>query len=381
MKKITFLVLHLGYGGVEKTIINQANILSQKYDIEIISTYKVLEKPAFKLNEMVKVKYLIKEIPNREEWKISLKKVKLIKFIKESFKAIRILYYRKTKMIKEIKNINEGIIISSRLLYTKLLSKYGYPQVIKIAEEHCHHNNNLLYLAKLRKACQNIDYLLPSSKSLTEDYKKLFKNTNTKVIYIPLFLDYIPPKKTKLDNFNLTAIGRLEQEKGFFDLIDIFNKLNQEDNRFNLKIIGDGSLKKSLKEKVITLNLEDKIELMGYQSNEVINKVLSNTSLYIMTSFEESFGLVLLEAMNFGVPCIAFDSAQGALEIIENNKNGFLIKERNHEAMTKQILTYFNNDKSHLSKGALEKASYYSKKNIEPKWLEFITTLFKERED
>lgn len=381
MKKITFLVLHLGYGGVERTIVNQANILSQNYKVEIISTYKILDKPALKLNKKVKVKYLIKETPNREEWKNSFKRGNIFKFIKESFLALKILFYRKTKMIKEIKKIKEGIIISSRLLYTKLLSKHGHSQVIKIAEEHCHHNNNIIYLAKLYKSCQNIDYLLPSSRALTNDYEKLFINTKTKVIYIPLFLDYIPFKKSKLDNYNLVAIGRLEKEKGFFDLINIFNKLNQKDNRFNLKIIGDGSLKKSLKDKVNSFGLEDKIEVMGYQNNKVINEILRNTSLYIMTSFEESFGLALLEAMSFGIPCLAFDSAQGALEIIENNKNGFLIEDRNHDKMVERILSYFKNDKQLLKEGALEKANYYTKKNVEPQWFEFIETILKERED
>lgn len=372
MKKITFLVLHLGYGGVEKSIIAQANLLSKKYEVEIISTYKVLLEPAFKLNEKVKVKYLIKEVPNKEEWKMSLKKGKIFKFINESFLAIKILYYRKSKMIKEIKKIDEGIIISSRLLYTKSLSKYGKSNIIKVAEEHCHHNNDNCYISKLKKACKKIDYLLPPSQNLTNDYLQIFKDTKIKVLYIPLFLEYIPIEKSNLNNFNVTSIGRLEKEKGYFDLIDLFYKLNQKDNRFNLKIIGSGSHKKDLMAKIISLNLEDKIELMGYQTNEVINEVLSNTTLFVMTSFEESFGLVLIEAMSFGIPCIAFDSAQGAREIIENNKNGFLIKDRNHNEMIKKIINYFNSDKSNLAKGALKKVDFYSKKSVEPKWFDFI---------
>ena len=56
-----------------------------------------------------------------------------------------------------------------------------------------------------------------------------------------------------------------------------------------------------------------------------------------MTSYSESFGLVLLEAASFGLPLIAFDSAEGAKEIIQNGQNGYLIQNRNKEDMSNKI--------------------------------------------
>ena len=87
MKKVTIFSLHLGYGGIEKSVINLANLLSDTYEVEIISTYKIEDTPAFEINDNVKVKYLItKYKPNREEWKDSIKKIRPIKFIKETYK-------------------------------------------------------------------------------------------------------------------------------------------------------------------------------------------------------------------------------------------------------------------------------------------------------
>ena len=51
-----------------------------------------------------------------------------------------------------------------------------------------------------------------------------------------------------------------------------------------------------------------------------------------MTSYTESFGIVLIEAMSHGIPCIAFDSAEGAREIINSGENGYLINNRNFDA-------------------------------------------------
>lgn len=66
MKKITILALHLGTGGAEKSIASLANILSEQNEVEIISTYRTTDKPAFDINPKVKITYLLGDLrPNR----------------------------------------------------------------------------------------------------------------------------------------------------------------------------------------------------------------------------------------------------------------------------------------------------------------------------
>ena len=74
MKKISILSLHLGYGGIEKSIVALANLLSSKYKVEIACIYKLYDKEAFELDPKVKVKYLIRSnLPKKvEEYKILL---------------------------------------------------------------------------------------------------------------------------------------------------------------------------------------------------------------------------------------------------------------------------------------------------------------------
>ena len=67
MKKITILALHLNYGGIERFISTLANSISDDYDVEIVSTYKLQDKPFFKLKSNIKVKYLITGLkPNKD---------------------------------------------------------------------------------------------------------------------------------------------------------------------------------------------------------------------------------------------------------------------------------------------------------------------------
>ena len=87
-----------------------------------------------------------------------------------------------------------------------------------------------------------------------------------------------------------------------------------------LHIVGDGEEYKKIQAKIEYKNLENKVCMHGYMKKECIDELYAQCDVYLMTSYTESFGFVLLEAMACGIPCVAFDSAQGAKEIIENQE-------------------------------------------------------------
>ena len=62
MKKISILSLHLGYGGIEKCVVTLANSLCSRYEVEIAVCYKLYDKPAFDIDDRVKIKYLNKDL-------------------------------------------------------------------------------------------------------------------------------------------------------------------------------------------------------------------------------------------------------------------------------------------------------------------------------
>lgn len=95
MKKIAILSLHLNYGGVEKAVATLANMLCDDYKVEIICTYKMGNKPVYKIDDKVKIKYLIPYGPNKKEIKQNFKNFKIFNLLKEGIKAIKVLYLRK----------------------------------------------------------------------------------------------------------------------------------------------------------------------------------------------------------------------------------------------------------------------------------------------
>lgn len=371
MKKITILCLHLGVGGIEKYISSLSKMLEQNYKIEIISTYKTLDKPAFDFLDKVKIKYLINDRPYKEELKDSIKKLKLISIVKYLFKNAKLLMLKYSENIKIIKSINSDYIITTRDFHNKLVGKYAKDKIIKIATEHNHHNNNSRYIKKVVTSLKNIDYFVVVSEDLKEFYKN--KIGDTKCLYIPNVIDNIYDKPKYNTNYNLVSVGRFSKEKAFEDLIEVIGIVKKDIPNIHLNLVGDGKLKNDITNKIESLDLKENIKLCGYLSQSEIKKVMLDSSLYVMTSLTESFGLVLIEANSYGIPCIAFDSASGAKQIIENKE--LLISNRDKEKMAKLIVKLLK-DKDKLQaygKEAYNNCQKYLLVNVKKKWLDLLS--------
>lgn len=372
MKKISFLMLHLGYGGVESAISNQANMICHDFEVELVSLYKLPYPIPFVLNENVKIKYLSDMYPNREEFKKALKSCNLIKTIKEGIKAVKILILKKVLMKKYIKESEADIIISTRYAFNEMLGKYAKSGVVKIAQEHAHHNNNNKYIKKLIKSIENINYFMPVSQELTNFYKKEIKNKKIITRYIRHALDFDIPKYDFKLGTNLISVARLSKEKGFDDMLEVMSYIKKEIPNIKWHLIGDGVEKENIKSIISRLDLKNNVVMYGYKTRREINEIIKDCQIYCMTSLEESFGLSVIESMAFGLPCVGFDSAKGVLEIV-NKDNGIMISKRNKEKMANQICSLLKNvvKLKTMSKRAYETSNKYSFDTIQKEWIEF----------
>ncbi len=375
MKRITILALHLGYGGIEKCISTLANTLCKNYQVNVISTYKLYEKPSFPIDDRVKITYLIPDLsPSKNEFIDSVKHLKFIKGFQLGITNLKVLYLKKKKMIEAIKNCDSDVIISTRDIHNDWLGKYGNPNILKIGWEHNHHNNDKKYINKIIKSVSKLDCFVLVSKELEEFYRQKVK---CKTVYIPNTLDYYPKKVSDLEEKRIISVGRLSEEKGYLDLIDVFSLVHQVYPDWKLDIIGDGNQKENIQKKIEEYGLKDFIILHGFQNKEYINQLLQKSSVYVMCSYTESFGIVLLEAFSFGIPCVAFDSAKGATEIISNNWDGYLIKDRNKEIMAKKVCELISNPNRRIIMGAngIKKTNQYSMDEIRKYWIQIIETV------
>jgi hypothetical protein len=371
--KISFLLLHLGYGGIETSTINTANALSNKYEVELISFYNLKQNQVSRINPNIKINYLYNGEPNRKEFKDALKRFKIFNILQEGFKAIDILYRKKYLVTKAIINCNSQYLISTRYDFSLLLSKYGNNFNVKIAIEHHYHNNNSKYINILKNKYNNIDYLFALTETLYKDYQLFLKNNHhTKIVLMPNMLLSLPKKTSNLEKKEIITMSRLDYGKKNDDIIKAFAKTNYHD--WHLSILGDGPEYENLSNLIKELHLENNVSLEGYIPKEKLEKYLLNSSIFLMASLTEGLPMVLLEAMSYGIPCIAYETASGVNDIIDDSKNGYVIKERNELQYIKKLQHLMDDPvlRKRMSKEAIKKAEKFSKENILKKWYNIL---------
>lgn len=371
MKKITFLMLHLNYGGLEKQTITLVNELAKnkEYDIEIVSVYDLLKgKSFYSIDKKVKVTFLSKFGPDHKAIYEAKKNIKVLKLIKELVKAVASLKYKYIDLRKYIKKVNTDIFISTRIEFAKMIKRRD---TINISQEHSYINTDK-YINKVRKSFNNINYIVVMTDKAKEDYKKWLKSYNSysNIINIPNMINVKTDKKTTLKNNQIISIGRLEKEKDFISLIEMFHKLCEKNDKLKLKIIGDGKQRRELEGLVNKLKLQTKVIFTGKLEQQQVENELLNSDIFVLTSFCESFSLVLIEAMAIGLPCISFDIDVGPKILINNEKNGYLIKNRNIDDMADKIYNLLNNE------AELKRMSYNSLISIEKYKPEKVVTFW-----
>lgn len=376
MRKIAILSLHLGFGGIEKCIASLANKMCLKYHVDIICCYKLYDKPVFDIDKRVNIIYLNDEsiIPNHEKIKSAIKKLNIFKIISEGLYSLKVLYYRRSKMVSFLKHCDYDVVISTRDIFNFWASKYLKKGIVKIGWEHNHFHNNYKYAKKIIKSVSKLDYFVLVSSNLLRFYEDKLKKYSVKCVYIPNSIDEIPKDKSSLKEKRFISVGRLSPEKGYLDLLSVMKDVFKIYPDWSLDIVGDGSEREKLDDFISSNNLGGNIKLHGFQNKDYINKLLHKSSIYLMGSYTEAFGIVLIEAMSYGVPCIAFSSAEGACEIIEDGLNGYLIDNRDGNQMIdkiKELVDSYSKRKD-LGGAARESVRKYTSDVVFEQWFKLI---------
>lgn len=154
-------------------------------------------------------------------------------------------------------------------------------------------------------------------------------------------------KREVNDNItHLLYISNYVQAKGVLDLIDAIEKVVHHNNRFHLRLVGKpfDLTVDYLNDYIRKKDLSSFITVCGPQYDNAKFDELRNADVFIFPTYytNEAFPLVLLEAFDFGLPCIT--TTQGGIpDIVENGVTGLLVQPRNIESLAEQIIYMLNN--------------------------------------
>ncbi|WP_026867713.1 glycosyltransferase [Jeotgalicoccus marinus] len=220
---------------------------------------------------------------------------------------------------------------------------------------------------------ERLTAIVTSTKSQKKDVSDLI-NQSIPVYEIPV--GYIHNnaqiKNSKNKANKIISIGRYSSEKQQTLQLDLVERLLSDFPEIQLHMFGAGKDKDMLLKEVQRRNLNENVFIRGFKAN--LEEEIDEAVLNIMTSKMEGFSLSLLETLSQGVPTVCFDVQYGPSELINDNKNGYLVPLNNMDAFydkVKNILSE-NTLRLRLSQGAVFSCMRYSSSKVFKKWEELI---------
>jgi len=175
------------------------------------------------------------------------------------------------------------------------------------------------------------------------------------------------------------SIGRLENQKRFDRMIEVFSRTQRQFPDWHLLILGDGSKRRDLEVQIEDLKLSHCIHLLGHQSN--VKQFMENASIFAMMSEVEGMPLVLMEAMQLGVPALYADSESGPRDLIEDGVSGMICSRTNDEEARDKLIQLMADESLRKSLGlkAAKRIEDFNFQNIQKIWEGFLESLGVER--
>jgi len=354
VKKLFIYVSSMGAsGGIERVISNLIREWSSKYDIILCtkdkgdSFYPIPNSiQRLSLNCAVKM-----DMNNR------FKRIKSVimdfflarKELSKALKSIKPDYVYTTTPMDALKVYSVGKAWRKSLVASEHGSIEGYNKIYNVIK-------HFLYP---RIYCVSVP-----NRMDTESYKEWGANS----VYIPHILTFENNSNNELTKKVILNVGRMTADKQQAFLLTIWSSIKDK-NGWQLWIVGDGEEKEIIKETIEMHGLEDSVKII--KPTKSIDDIYKQASIFALSSRVEGFGMVLLEAMSFGIPCISFDCPSGPRDVVKDGYNGFLIENMNEKEYARKLqemVLMSDSELQELGNNAFETVKNWDNEGILAKW-------------
>lgn len=377
--KVVFCIPSLhNQGGMERVLTLKANYLAEifGYEVFIVLTDGKDKKPFYDLSSKIIIINLDINYDKIYKSPLLLRiyfyilkqhsfKRKLKKILLEIRPDITIsLLRREINFITSIRDgsIKIGEIHFSKVNYRNFKKEKILDGIKKIAAK--------FWMRQLISKLKKLDCFVVLSKEDKDNWAAELDN----IIVIHNPLSFYPDIESAHSNRQVIAVGRYVHEKGFDLLIDAWSIVSVRHPDWFLSIYGNGRTD-DLSAQVHSLKLENSCFLEQSVPN-IVDKYLES-SIFVLSSRYEGFGMVIIEAMACGLPVISYDCPEGPSEIINDGVDGFLVPLNDINELSKKIsiLIEDQNLRKAMGKRAKQNVRRYSKDNIMEEWRKLFNSL------
>lgn len=357
-------------GGVERVVAVRVNYFAEQlgYDVTIIVTEGKGRDCFFPISDNVRI--INYELNFEELWRLP--------FFRKVFAYFRKQRRFKKKLKTDLMKIRPDFTISTLRREINFLNEIKDGS-FKIGELHVNrvnyrnfddgHSNPLkrlfanLWMNSLLGHLKRLDKMVVLTDSALNDWPEL-----DNVVKIPDSLPFKIDGKSDLSTKRIISIGRYAYDKGNDLLLQAWSVIEKKHPDWILDIYGNGD-KEPYQKQMVELGIDpQRCHLYGPIS-DVKNEYLSS-SIFVLPSRFEGFGLVIIEAMACGVPVVAFDCENGPRSIIDDGETGFLIPPFDINALAEQVMRLISdiNLRKQIGVNAQDAASQYDIDRIGQQW-------------
>lgn len=310
------------YGGLERVLIDKSNWLVEYggCDVFLLTVNQGSRPICYPLHP--EVLYADLNIAFYQQYHLS--------FFYRLIKNIRFHHLFRERMIKKIQGFAPDVIVCTRLDYIRdIIQVRGVIPLIFESHSSCLASRfegdgmlRRLHVWYLQLAVKKVQMVVALTKGDAEEWKKLTSN----VCVIPNVVHLNDGDCSDCSVKSIISVGRFSKQKDMSSLLHIWNKVYHQHPDWQLHIYGGyGEEQEIIFSKIREMNAN----ILVHESTPDIMEKYKESSILLLTSQYEPFGLVLPEAMSCGLPVIAFDCPYGPADIISDGIDGFLIKNRN----------------------------------------------------
>ncbi len=198
-----------------------------------------------------------------------------------------------------------------------------------------------------KKIINKASAVVAVSENLKAKAKETFKNKGIEVIYHGVDIDKFKKLGVSKNNSSVDfiCIARLVKFKRIDVLLKAFKLLTKKtDKKVSLTIAGTGYMEQELKSLSSKLGLNNSVNFAGYVSHETLPELINRHHAFVLPSVHDSFGIVFLEAMACGLPCIGAKAA-GVPEVVNHEVTGLLAEPEDEVSLSEHLLTFTENGK------------------------------------